>query len=677
MPPSQADRSSVLTDTNRPLVTPQDGKFPELTDALFSPVPLHGNPTEILASRFSTWRKIIKAVSSYLSHFAASQEDISRSHLRLENALVFTGLDEAGFMAADKGGLRDVQTATAQYHRSCAASAGRVAHEINEVILPRLDDLRHDLHGKIKEIKSVSGDFKTSIAKEQAGTARELSALQSAIKSLKSSNTVARVDPFVCRLAVDRQLARHIHEETYLREAYLNVEESGRELEKIVVLELQAAFDAVVKSGDEIAAAMLAQIKSYQEGFVGSDACTEWDHLVRSDPNFMNPDLPPRKLSDLVYFGKDHPATLEVRSGYLERRSKYLKSYTRGWYVLTRTHLHEFKTNDRVKDLVPVMSLNLDECSVQDYADASASSQRFTVYAKNDGVVHKGHNWVFRADNRAEMLAWFNDIAALTSMSINDRLALNIVKNKGVPANVGTVKESLNIRNDADNATIPTVTTEAPANVDAEQSSVANGVANSGGLATGAAAGALGTTNAVLPLLEKVDSNTSTERRSLLVQEGTANLGDQLNIPASKDMDQSSVFSYDLKKPTNSTLPYDQDFEPVASHVAPEVERRLTQTYHATEEPDYGIGAARGPEDADIPADVLKMKRAGSVSKSRGSSQYRRPTGSFGAGSDIQPLTKTEGEMPLFFADGIPSVTSSGPKGEEKSRIAAESAIVD
>jgi hypothetical protein len=38
-----------------------------------------------------------------------------------------------------------------------------------------------------------------------------------------------------------------------------------------------------------------------------------------------------RRLEDIEYPGKHHPATTEVRAGMLERKSKYLKSYTPGW----------------------------------------------------------------------------------------------------------------------------------------------------------------------------------------------------------------------------------------------------------------------------------------------------------------------------------------------------------
>lgn len=57
----------------------------------------------------------------------------------------------------------------------------------------------------------------------------------------------------------------------------------------------------------------------------------EWNTFVASDPHFVNPDMPLRSVGDIHYPGKHAPAAAEVRAGMLERKSKYLKSYTPGW----------------------------------------------------------------------------------------------------------------------------------------------------------------------------------------------------------------------------------------------------------------------------------------------------------------------------------------------------------
>ena len=58
----------------------------------------------------------------------------------------------------------------------------------------------------------------------------------------------------------------------------------------------------------------------------------EWDAFVANNENFVDPRLPIRRVENITYPGKDDPTASEVRAGMLERKSKYLKSYTPGWY---------------------------------------------------------------------------------------------------------------------------------------------------------------------------------------------------------------------------------------------------------------------------------------------------------------------------------------------------------
>ena len=57
----------------------------------------------------------------------------------------------------------------------------------------------------------------------------------------------------------------------------------------------------------------------------------EWDSFVRHSDQMVDPRAPVRSVENVTYPGKDHPSAIEVRSGMLERKSKYLKNYTPGW----------------------------------------------------------------------------------------------------------------------------------------------------------------------------------------------------------------------------------------------------------------------------------------------------------------------------------------------------------
>ena len=71
----------------------------------------------------------------------------------------------------------------------------------------------------------------------------------------------------------------------------------------------------------------------------------EWDSFVDGNEHFVDPRLPVRNVEHIFYPGKDHPAASEVRAGMLERKSKYLKSYTPGWYVVSQIRMLPCRSN--------------------------------------------------------------------------------------------------------------------------------------------------------------------------------------------------------------------------------------------------------------------------------------------------------------------------------------------
>lgn len=64
----------------------------------------------------------------------------------------------------------------------------------------------------------------------------------------------------------------------------------------------------------------------------------EWAAFIGREPNVGGSSVPLRTFNDIEYPGHQHPAALEVRVGSMERKSKYLKSYTSGWYVPNRSN---------------------------------------------------------------------------------------------------------------------------------------------------------------------------------------------------------------------------------------------------------------------------------------------------------------------------------------------------
>ena len=190
-----------------------------------------------------------------------------------------------------------------------------------------------------------------------------------------------------------------------------------------MVGEIQKAYNALAgilkREGDDA----YHTVESLRTGPISIPKDAEWQSFVQSDPHFVDPGIPLRRIEDIEYPGKHHTAAAEVRSGMLERKSKYLKSYTAGWYVLSPTHLHEFKSADKIYTQPPVMSLYLPDQKLGSQSQPGSSSHKFMLKGKQSGNMHKGHNWVFRAETYDTMQAWFEDIRVLTEKTGEERKA--------------------------------------------------------------------------------------------------------------------------------------------------------------------------------------------------------------------------------------------------------------
>ena len=408
-------------------------------------IPANGHPTEVLAARFASWRKIIRALNVYFKEYASVQDEVVRHNVRLGHAVNFPffqfgtadssaaaaaavaasaaaqpnydySIETAAsissehqsspfhlhapnmhpeddqtrkmFLPFGSTSIADVPGNIIAFHRAQAATASRTSKELNNNIIPRLEDLRRDLLVKIKEIKNLSSDFKNAVQKEQAGTHKELAAYINACEVLNANPSllVPKHDPFLLKYTLNKQITRQVNEENYLLEAFLNIQTSGKELERVVVQEIQQALNVFGRLTG-IAAQNIQDLLSNKilGGFVSKDATAEWNNFIAHDPNFVDPNTKLRNANELEYPNMYSSLAHDIRSGYLERRSKYLKSYSKAWYVLTPSFLHEFKSNDRRRDPFPVMSLSLNDCHVSHDKKSRSDSHKFILNAHQSG----------------------------------------------------------------------------------------------------------------------------------------------------------------------------------------------------------------------------------------------------------------------------------------------------
>lgn len=83
----------------------------------------------------------------------------------------------------------------------------------------------------------------------------------------------------------------------------------------------------------DLAEAAWTAIEELRVGPIAMPKDHEWASFVKKDDQFVDPNIPIRSSQFIHYPGKDHYACQEIRAGLLERKTKYLKSYSAGWQV--------------------------------------------------------------------------------------------------------------------------------------------------------------------------------------------------------------------------------------------------------------------------------------------------------------------------------------------------------
>jgi len=424
-------------------------------------------PTEIMANRFSAWRSIIKDLVNYFKEYSSVQEEIIRQQSRLQQAvgqITNTTNNNSNynnnttpnseieainnfFLPIGNGSVQDIPNALFKFHQKNVVDGTKTLKDINGLIIPKLEELRKDLLVKIKEIKNLQNDFKNNLSKELNDSKSLISQYNQAIElanKLGSTGNFSHIttlheadsgksDPYLVKIRLERQLKRQLVEENYLYDAYANLQNAGRQLESIVVLEVQnyvsMFLNLVNEENSNFSQHLLPNISN---GFLSKESNFEWDAFIeRNLPNvnnhgtissgtFIDLNIPKRHLSDFVIKNFDSNLNVAIREGYLERRSKFLKNYTSAWYVLTCSYIHEFKSNDRKKDPQPVMSLPLDSCTVSDHSKNDGKLEgvyKFILTSKlHNTLMNKTHKWVFRTNTYQNMIEWFDSIKKMTSL---------------------------------------------------------------------------------------------------------------------------------------------------------------------------------------------------------------------------------------------------------------------
>lgn len=102
-------------------------------------------------------------------------------------------------------------------------------------------------------------------------------------------------------------------------------------MEAIVVGEIQKSYNAYAGILKREAEAAYSAVEDLRTGPIAMPKDHEWNSFVEKDEHFVDPRMPVRESHTIHYPGRDSELAQEVRAGLMERKSKFLKSYTPGF----------------------------------------------------------------------------------------------------------------------------------------------------------------------------------------------------------------------------------------------------------------------------------------------------------------------------------------------------------
>ncbi|ODQ56462.1 hypothetical protein SAICODRAFT_51534, partial [Saitoella complicata NRRL Y-17804] len=396
--------------------------------ALYCPVPTKIDPTEVLVRRFTAWRNILKDFIVYFKTTAAIEENRAKDLTRLSNSLVLPLKDDGMLLPKQRGGIQDLGAALHTHNKQHSLAKMELVRALENNIVSSLETLRNDLKGKMNEIKALSDDFRNDVDKEREASRKHIAQLSEAIEQLQRNPKApdGKKDPYLLRIQLERQLRKHIAEENYLHQAFLNIEKSGRSLEEVIIRTINTSFRTyqTLLRQDADTVNHFASLMGPLGAELPLDK--EWNAFMKAEDAIIEPTVPLRRASEISFYGHNHPTAQPICSGILERKSKYLRSYTIAYYVLTRAgFLHELHEKhhhskshstsspsrglaaEKVYDATPVMSLFIPDCTLGEKSAPNSGKFTFVLRGKESRGLHRGHSWVFKAGTWEGMMQWY------------------------------------------------------------------------------------------------------------------------------------------------------------------------------------------------------------------------------------------------------------------------------
>ncbi|KAI9666023.1 MAG: hypothetical protein M1821_003958 [Bathelium mastoideum] len=369
--------------------------------------------TRLFNERLQAW----KHACGYLEDYIQAQEKLQNAHGKEYEKLVKTvsnPLKEGHHFDQNVGGVAGMFETLRANTLAISNTHYETAKTLKGTVLPIFTRLHAEIKNKNKELTKGAGKGSKAVDKARAVTQKHIELLGQNTATFDSTGGKADAanDPYVIQRGIYHRLNKQIQEENNNKQDMLAVQNSFSSFETHVLTTLQQGMGHLVQVINQ---------QAENEKLMNTDTLTkaqeippdfEWNGFVQRNSHILiDPNAPPRNINTISFPNQDHQATQPMIAGSLERKSKMLKKYETGYYVVTPSKfLHEFKSDDDYqRDPVPENSLYLPDCAV-----GALDGSKFNVRGKDVSKGRLGnrismtHELQFRAHTAADAGQWWD-----------------------------------------------------------------------------------------------------------------------------------------------------------------------------------------------------------------------------------------------------------------------------
>jgi hypothetical protein len=286
--------------------------------------------------------------------------------------------------------------------------------------------LHTEIKNKTKELTKGAGKGGKLVDKARQTSQKHIELLGQHTAAFESTGgkISAHEDPYVLQRGVYHRLNKQIIEENSNRQDILQVQNNFAQFEAHIVTTIQnglAQFNQVVGNQAEQTRTMYGNMTSTASQITPD---FEWNGFVqRNNQVLIDPNAPPRSMSNISFPNQNHRATEPLIAGSLEKKGKLLKKYEASFWVITPAkYMHEYKTDDDFsKDPVPETSLFLPDCMI-----GALDGLKFQVKGKDQSGSSFGnklamaHEYAFKAHTPQDAAKWYEALLSTTGSHNNE-----------------------------------------------------------------------------------------------------------------------------------------------------------------------------------------------------------------------------------------------------------------